>query len=329
MLTVEDFVLPQGKDAALLPGASYSVPGLFLFSELVYAAVEQVKAKFGYEIPVKYLYGSPQVLWNCGRLIFENHRYSREEIERELTGAAEHGMTPLLTFSNHRLTEEDLTDPDCNFILSVLDRVRGGVIVASELLQGYIERNYPHIELHGSVILTAFTEKRDCAYYEGLSGRYERYVIHPDDNYDFDLLETLPKGRAEIILNERCGYQCAQRREHYESIAQQQPALLAGHLDGPNFIERCPFVPEVKQRYTTTRTVSLTTDHAARLYGMGYDLFKLQGRLDNPYSLFFDFFRYTLEPTVAFPTIYPIFAYTIRRFVKVRDKKRAENRKEG
>ena len=326
MLTSEDFILPQGNSAALMPGASYSIPGLFLFSELVYAALEQVKAKFGYAIPVKYLYGSPQVLWNCGRLIFKNYRYSPEDIEKELAGAVEHGMVPLLTFSNHRLTEEDLTDADCNFILSVLDRVRGGVIVASDLLQGYIEKHYPNIEIHGSVILTAFPEKRDLPYYAGLFRQYSRYVVHPDDNYDFDLLRTLPKERAEIILNERCGFQCAQRREHYESIAQQQPALIAGHFDGPNFIERCPFVPEVKQRYTTTRTVSLTTDHAVRLYEMGYDLFKLQGRLDNPYSFFFDFFRYTLEPTVAFPTIYPIFAYSIRGFVKARDKKRQAER---
>jgi len=107
---VTDFLLPQGASAALMPGVSYSVPGLFLYSDLVYECLSQVKAKFGYSIPVRYLYGSPKVLWNCGRLILTENRYSLDEMETELKTAAEHGITPLLTFSVPNIREEDLNN---------------------------------------------------------------------------------------------------------------------------------------------------------------------------------------------------------------------------
>ena len=88
-------MLPQGDAAALMPGASYSVPGLFLYADLVYQALDQVKAKFDYDIPVKYIYGSPQVRWNCGRPVLIDHGYTDADLETELRKAVDRGITPL------------------------------------------------------------------------------------------------------------------------------------------------------------------------------------------------------------------------------------------
>ena len=88
------WTLPQGEEAALMPGAAYSLPGLFLYSDLVYQCLDQVFDKFGYRIPVAYLYGSPKVRWNCGRLIITDNHYTREDIRRELAGARERGDRP-------------------------------------------------------------------------------------------------------------------------------------------------------------------------------------------------------------------------------------------
>ena len=314
-------ILPQGQNAALLRNVSYSIPGLFLFSELVYEALEQVRAKFDYQIPVQYLYGSPQVRWNGGRLIFRNYRYARDAMEKELSGAVEHGMTPLLTFSTTAMDEELLKDPDGNLLLEMLNDLHGGAIVTHPLLKGYIEKHFPNIELHASVLMTVYPEKRDESYYRSLAKEYRRFVVNTDDNHDLELMARIPKERAEVILNERCGYHCPQRREHYESIGVQQPAIIEGCTQFENFLGRCPYVPEGKQSETKARHISLTTQEAAVLADMGFDLFKLQGRLDSPYVFFFDFFRYTLEPELAFPTMYPIFSYSIRRFLKEREKK--------
>ena len=101
-------ILPQGEAAALMPGASYSVPGLFLYADLVYAALDQVKAKFDYDIPVKYIYGSPQVRWNCGRPVLVDHGYTDADLEAELQKAVDRGITPLLPFSAPELTQRGI-----------------------------------------------------------------------------------------------------------------------------------------------------------------------------------------------------------------------------
>lgn len=326
---MKEFILPQKEAAALMPGASYSVPGLFLFSDLIYQCLDQVKAKFDYAIPIKYMYGAPRVLWNCGRLIIREQPYTTEEIRAELSGAVEHGIIPLLTFSSTDIRPEELSDPACNAILAILDELRGGVIVSDPRLKAYVEENYPHVEIHASVIMTAFEKNRDQAYYQSLARDFSRYVVHPDDNHDPDLLAQIPKEKAEIIVNERCGYQCAQRREHYLSITEEQRDLIETGRCGTNFIEHCQFIPEWKQKGTKRQTISLTAQDAAKLSRQGFDLFKLQGRLDSPYVFFFDFLRYTLENQVAFPTMFPIFSYTIRGFEKERAKRRERERGQG
>lgn len=321
-----EFMLPQGDQAALAPGARYSVPGLFLYSDLIYRCLDQVEDKFGYRIPVQYLYGSPKVKWNCGRLIITDNHYTMEDIHRELAGAKERGITPLLTFSIPTLTPEDLEDPVCNQILAIADRVGGGVIVSSPLLRDHIRAHYPRVEVHASVILTAFTDRRDQAYYEQLDRDYDRYVVHPDDNFQPQLLDRIPKAGAEIILNERCVYQCAQRREHYESIVEDQAALIDGSCQLTNFLDRCPFVPDKKQRATKARNISQNAEDVVRFHQMGYSLFKLQGRLDIPYVFFFDFLRYTLENQVAFPAMFPVFSYSIREHLKEKERRRRGER---
>ncbi|MGM9577952.1 MAG: hypothetical protein ACI3VS_01085 [Evtepia sp.] len=317
-------ILPQGAQAALMPGAAYSVPGLFLYSSLVYQCLDQVEAKFGYRIPVRYLYGSPQARWNCGRPVIVDHGYTMEDIQAELQGALDRGITPLLTFSMPRMTQRDLEDPLGNAVLDLLNRLGGGVIVSSPLLRDHIRANYPNIELHASVIMTSFEENRDEAYYESLARDYSRYVVHPDDNYDLDLLARLPKDRAEIMLNERCVRHCAQRGEHYLTNTQDQAVALEGTGQYTGFLRRCPFVPDYKQQTTPARNISLTGEEARALADLGFGLFKLQGRLDIPYAFFFDFLRYTLENEVAFPAMYPPFCFAIRAWEREKAKRRKE-----
>ena len=317
-------ILPQGPQAALMPGAAYSVPGLFLYSSLVYQCLDQVEAKFGYRIPVRYLYGSPQARWNCGRPVIVDHGYTMEDIQTELQGALDRGITPLLTFSMPRMTQRDLEDPLGNAVLDLVNRLGGGVIVSSPLLRDHIRANYPNIELHASVIMTSFEENRDEAYYESLARDYSRYVVHPDDNYDLDLLARLPKDRAEIMLNERCVRHCAQRGEHYLTNTQDQAVALEGTGQYTGFLRRCPFVPDYKQQTTPARNISLTGEEARALADLGFGLFKLQGRLDIPYAFFFDFLRYTLENEVAFPAMYPPFCFAIRAWEREKAKRRKE-----
>ena len=326
---MDRFLLPQGRDAALMPEACYSIPGLFLYSSLVYQCLDQVEAKCGWRIPVKYLYGSPQVLWNGGRVLFRDHGPTRKIVEDELREATDRGITPLLTFSATSMTEEWLRDRRCNEIMAVLNEVGGGVLVVDPLLQQYIEKKYPRVSIHMSVILSSFAKKeeRTADFYRELSQRGDQYVIHPDDNFDRELLSRVPKENAVLLINERCGFGCPQRAEHFRSTTDDMVRILAGdHAHLSRFLDRCPYTPDRKQARIKERNETLSVAETLELYGMGFRTFKLQGRMDIPYVFFFDFLRFALEPEAAFPGVYPIFAYSILDYEKEKSRRRAERR---
>ena len=326
---MDRFILPQGEAAALLPEARYSIPGLFLYSHLVYQCLDMAEAKCGWRIPVKYLYGSPQVLWNGGRVLFKDHGPTMDIVEAELQGAADRGITPLLTFSATRMTEEWLRDRRCNDIMAALNAVKGGVIVVDPMLQRHIEKNYPDVSVHMSVILSTFAKKeeRTPEFYQSLSRRGSQYVLHPDDNFDRDLLARVPKENAVLLINERCGFGCPQRAEHFRSTTEDMPKVLAGdyaHLS--RFLDRCPYTPDRKQAEMKERNETLSVSEVTELYRMGFRTIKLQGRMDIPYVFFFDFLRFALEPEAAFPGVYPIFAYNIMEYEQEKAKRRKEQK---
>ena len=324
---MDRFILPQGRSAALLPEAAYSIPGLFLYSSLVYQCLDMVEAKFGWRIPVKYLYGSPQVLWNGGRVLFKDHGPTLEIVEAELRGAVERGITPLLTFSATSMTEEGLRDRRCNDIMEALNAVKGGVIVADPMLQAHIEKHYPEVSVHMSVILSTFADKRARTpdFYRELSRRGAQYVLHPDDNFDLDLLARVPRENAVLLINERCGFGCPQRAEHFRSTTEDMAKVIAGdyaHLS--RFLDRCPYTPDRKQGTMKERNETLSVAEVKSLYDMGFRTFKLQGRMDIPYVFFFDFLRFALEPEAAFPGVYPIFSYSIMEYEREKARRRRE-----
>lgn len=310
--------LPQGDDVALMKNVSYNVPGIFLCSKLIYLLMDMVEEKFGYRIPIEFMYGAPQLKWNGGRLILNHYdnSFSLGEIEKEFVLAKKKGIKPLLTFSNTTITKDDLNDRKSNDVLKMVNENNGGVIVTSELLHSYIKDLYPNISVHASVIKTAYEKKRDKRYYSDLSGNYDYYVIHPDDNFNEELLECLPKANAEIILNERCFYRCKMRTLHYDSISAEQVTQSSNNYQNMNFLKNCAAMPEEKQSYLNRRNISLTVSEVKQLHDLGYNLFKIQGRTDSLNLFFFDLMRYTLENEIAFPNMYAIFTHQIDKFVK-------------
>ena len=313
---MDDFILPQKHEAFLFDDVQYSIPGLFLFSKLIFNLDEIIYNKFSKSLPIKYLYGAPVCAWNGGRLLFNvtKQSFEKQSIFEELHLCIAHGFSPLITFSNMKVEEKDLSDELCNFILKTVNKIGGEIIVASEILKKYIHEKYPNIKLHASVLLTAYN-RRDIEFYKKLSEEYSCYVVHPDDNFNFDLLDNIPKNNAEILVNERCGFNCKIRKNHYESIAKDQIDFVKGNYKNQNFLNSCKFMPEIKQSDTKLRNIALSIREVDVLVNKGFKLLKIQGRVDNYYSFFFDLLRYTLEPEIAFPTIFPIFAHVINNYL--------------
>ena len=97
-----NFFLPKNNKAGLFDDATYNVPGIFLFSKLIYKFLDIVFYKTGYTVPIKYMYGSPNSKWNNGRLILNHYDsdFSLKGIEKEIINSLNRKITPLLTFSN-------------------------------------------------------------------------------------------------------------------------------------------------------------------------------------------------------------------------------------
>lgn len=304
----------------IFPNVSYNVPGLFLFSSLIYSLQKVVLDKTGYSLPIKYIYGSPPLCrWNNGRLIlntYGNTYTSLNDIEKELCISISQNILPLLTFSNLYIDNKSLKDKKCNDILKILNRIGGGVILSNDMLKQHILEKFPNISIHSSVIITSLTDNRDTFFYDNLSGNYSVYVIHPDDNFNSYILNNIKnKENAEIIVNERCKYACSIRKNHYECISIEQISKSDGKYIDTHFLDKCVSIPEIKQSTVKWRNISLTINELQQIYNLGFRKFKLQGRTDNLYSFFFDLLRYSLNNDVIFPNIFPIFTSFIENFL--------------
>lgn len=315
-----DFNLPLGKRSSLFPEKeiNYNISGLFICTELIFKLISIIEDKFEYRLPIKYIFGSPSVKWNGGRYILKdmNKLESLEFIEKEIENTIKKGIIPVFTFSNTFLTEKDLFDEKCNIILKLINDLGAEVIVASSILEQYIRELYPKIKIHASVILSAFEKDRNFHFYEKLSLNFHNYVVHPDDNFNYGLLQKLPKINAEILVNEKCKYLCQIRKEHYKSISIEQIETIEGNYSDKRFLDSCSMLPEIKQSLTKERSISLTTEEVKKIINLGYSSLKIQGRTDNLYTYFFDLLRFTLEKEVAFPTVYSLFCGYIENFLK-------------
>lgn len=310
-------ILPQKNDAILLSNVDYNVPGLFSFSELVYRYIDIVKCKFDVSLPIVTIYGSPAIKWNSGRLLLHSDDWSeKKKISNEILSAYNNGIIPLLTFSNPTISLSDLNDSVGNYILNILDEIHGEVIVTSPILEEYISEYYPNVKIHLSVISTSYQKHRTLSYYKDLSSKYHRFVIHPDDLFDDELICAIPKDNAEIMINERCKFKCEMRDKHYDSISREQQSLISNQWQDEHFLSKCNMIPEIKQCYSYRNNISCSISEVQTLVSYEYKHIKLQGRLDNLYTFFFDLMRFTLENNVAFPHLYPIFNYEIEEFQK-------------
>lgn len=128
-----------------------------------------------------------------------------------------------LDFSNHSLKEEDLNDKDCNFILDALNNFNGekGVILANDLLSKYIKNKYPDMKQIASINkIIQENGKGNADYYKQLESKFDKIVLHPDDNENFELLDKLNRDKIEILVNESCQKNCVNRKQHYDLMSE-------------------------------------------------------------------------------------------------------------
>ena len=167
------------------------------------------------------IYGAPaDCLWGGGRVGF-----GEDGTEEVLALLEEYGVSGRLTFSNSLLREEHLGDRRCNALCALFEKGGGaqnGVILASDLLLHYLQRNFPGFYFVSSTtkVLREFDEL------ERELGREDFSFVVPDFRLNRELarLTALPeeqKGKLEFLCNECCWFLCPERKQCYEAVSRK------------------------------------------------------------------------------------------------------------
>lgn len=208
------------------PHAHYHLPGLFEFYELyrVFLPLWREHREYFYDwCEISSIYGAPaDCIWGGGRVGF-----GQNNPKEVLALAEEYGISARLTFSNSLLTEEHLSDRNCNRLCSLFSQSgRNGVIVHSDLLLHYLQEHYPSLYFVSSTtkVLTRFDELLSELEREDF-----RYVV-PDFrlNKTLDKLSSLPqpmKDKVEFLCNECCWFGCRDRKACYENVSRKNLGL--------------------------------------------------------------------------------------------------------
>ena len=220
--------------------AYYHLPGLFEFYELyrVFLPLFREHREYFYDwCRIGSVYGAPaDCLWGGGRT-----SCGGQDPEEVLALMREYGISARLTFSNSLLREEHLADRRCNMLCrlfaenNVMEKynaqkndsienrnVRNGIIIYSDLLLHYLQKQYPDFYFVSSTT-KVLTDFRDLL--QEVDREEFRYVV-PDFRLNklFDKWSTLTgdqKDKIEFLCNECCWFGCKDRKSCYETVSRK------------------------------------------------------------------------------------------------------------
>ena len=260
------------------PTAFYHLPGLFEFYELyrIFLPLFREHREYFYDwCEIGSIYGAPSdCIWGGGRTSFG---YSDPEDVLDLM--REYCISARLTFSNSLLREEHLTDKKCNELCKMFEHShspQSGVIVHSDLLLNYLQKNYPDLYLVSSTtkVLTDFQD-----FLTEVNREEFRYVVSDFRlNKQFeklDLMSQHQKDKVEFLCNECCWFGCKDRKTCYESVSRKNlgEAVPEFHCTSPDDGDGYRFSKAMEN------PGFISVDDIQNIYmPMGFSNFKIEGR---------------------------------------------------
>ena len=318
------------------PDADWTIPTLFNHEQALIGLVSEIRRSYGIRLPIRSVYGCYPVMWTGGKSNLRQYTTignTRDSFEMNFDLYRMNHIDVDILFNNPLIEIEHLKDESCNYLLEVLtgqDNPNNGVIDANEHLSDYIRKKYPDLKQTVDIVKveldnpTAEGKKRTAEYYTELSKRFERVVIHPDDNFDKNLLEELSKDsdKYELLVNESCTTGCEARDLHYIDVGRYylnnwKGGFHFGDFEAIDSKYNTPYGICPAQRYhpntnvevkkTEIRQNQLTQEELKEIYDMGFRHFKLHGRDLTSAALMYDITIYCLDNEQIFPMIYKMF----------------------
>ena len=282
-----------------LPGLRYNFPLNMFWVSLL----KQYPQYFREGVEIASCFGVfPFALWNGGRDTGTD-QCDAGFVKNVVKNINAQGIAVRYTFTNPLLTEADLKDPYCNFLLKTADNGMNEIIIFSPLLEKYIRKNYPSYKFTS----TTCKEIRDVkALNDELARDYHYVVLDYNLNNRFELLEGIEhKEKLEILVNALCTPNCPRRGEHYRQIAENE-RIRYENRKLPKEKQR-PIIPWTCEYgdkncvYTIQDypTVVHPDDIWEKYIPMGINNFKIEGRTANLFSLVETYCYYMIKPEYA------------------------------
>lgn len=253
------------------------------------------------DIEIASSYGCfPPAAWNGGRTVVGAVR--REQIDYIIQAYNSRNVPIRYTFTNPLVTEKHLGDPFCNMITRIAENGLNEIIVNVPVLENYIREKYPKYPLISSTVKQI--EDRDALLAE-LEKDYKLVVLDYNWNNRFDELAELPhKDKIEILVNPYCSPHCKRRKQHYEFLGERQ---FEHNLQvfGNDKVALKPIPPKEFPCPNTNLDFYDTTDfdtHVSyrqiyeKYVPMGYENFKIEGRLMHPVNILESYVYYLVKP---------------------------------
>ncbi len=276
------------------------------FNRVFIAILKQFPEYFHDGLEIASVYGTfPQSLWNGGRII--NGVFDKNTVKIVVREFDKLGIPLRFTFTNPHITEEDLKDDFCNFVLKTANNGRNGVIVVSPLLEEYIRNKYPDYKITSSTCkrITDIDKVN-----EEIQKKYDIVVLDYDFNNNFELLEKVQnKEICEILVNACCQPGCPKRTQHYSDIGKMQKAICSylktsqkvpfdpekyGAKDENS--DYCPYMRFTMPDAKSHSTYITSEDIFEKYVPLGFNQFKIEGRTLNVFSITEYYLYYMVKP---------------------------------
>ena len=291
--------------------AKFHIPDIWMHRDLNLYLIDMIKEHTEYfhdDIEIASCYGSfPSALWNGGRAL--GGYASRPQILENIKAFNDRNVPIRYTFTNPTLTEKDLSDPYCNMLCKVAENGFNELIVNKPFLEEYVRQKYPKFPLVSSTVKQI--EDLDTLLKE-FEKDYKLVVLDYNWNNDFEKLDKIPmelRPRVEILINPYCTPHCKRRKDHYIALGEsqrrcskqsplEQMGAVKGKTDPMSSATEfyCPNTSYNFYQITHYSTFISNTDIYGRYLDMGFNNFKIEGRVLSRPNVVESYVYYLVKP---------------------------------
>lgn len=279
---------------------NFSLPGMYEHYNVLIplcSLLHYNKEFFYDDIEINAVYGNFQFsAWDGGR-IFPTKSYkhaSREEIEKLKYIYNEELKIPMRLIFTSAIDNKELCYSYFDNLVCILCQDElNEIVVASPLLEEYLQQKYPKYSFISSTTKCLLTQE---AIQEELLKDYKLICLDYNLNKNLTFLNSIPedkKDKIEFLVNAICPPGCPSRKQHY-----YLNSMFNYSYGKPYAIGNCGITKSTL--YPLNYSNNLSINEIIEYNKKGFVNFKLEGRTFDTNTLILELVKYLVKPEYQF-----------------------------